>query len=453
MPGAAGVARYGAGSLQKCASIAFGASYEPPALGTGASSSLELPESFSPVAGPNSPRLSPTQSPAHRAPLKHYRASTEKLDTTFTRSRSSSTSSLENVSSEAIQSLAFFEAFARKGDIHTSPTLWVGTSLGSVLVVVLSFPLTAEQRATQPICISPSGTIFRLKGRIVSIMLLDQNGTFIQQPSLSWKEQPSNLRDGESRLPASNVPSGDEGECQFTVVVSDKQIRVVSLPSHSVLYQTGVTDNSSVLRAARTSIDGQEALVCFVATGHLAVFSLPSLRVVYNVDFLSANSKSFARIENTFTIGNYGLGLYMASPNEIQRFSLGAAYSSNLSEMLAECHVTQEMPEAPKESFLKALLTSVGTTKPVDRDELFGETSGKPTRGVVKPGPNLDKAKEKSGGATNEIAKALQATHERGEKLGQLSDVSERLNADSQQFARSARDLLSKQKDKKWYQL
>jgi hypothetical protein len=42
---------------------------------------------------------------------------------------------------------------------------------------------------------------------------------------------------------------------------------------------------------------------------------------------------------------------------------------------------------------------------------------------------------------------------ERGEKLGQLGDVSERLLNDSQQFAKSARDLMTKTRDKKWYQL
>lgn len=41
-------------------------------------------------------------------------------------------------------------------DSYTCPCLWVGTSLGSVLVIVLNLP-TEEQRLYQPVIVSPSG--------------------------------------------------------------------------------------------------------------------------------------------------------------------------------------------------------------------------------------------------------------------------------------------------------
>ena len=45
-------------------------------------------------------------------------------------------------------------------DNFTCPCLWVGTSLGSVLVIVMNLPQAGEQRLTQPVIVSPSGTYY-----------------------------------------------------------------------------------------------------------------------------------------------------------------------------------------------------------------------------------------------------------------------------------------------------
>ena len=42
-------------------------------------------------------------------------------------------------------------------DAFTSPCLYVGTSLGSCLVIVLQLPQEGESRRTQPVIVSPSG--------------------------------------------------------------------------------------------------------------------------------------------------------------------------------------------------------------------------------------------------------------------------------------------------------
>jgi hypothetical protein len=42
-------------------------------------------------------------------------------------------------------------------DPSTFPTLWVGTSLGSVLTVMISVPPPGESRLTQPVIVSPIG--------------------------------------------------------------------------------------------------------------------------------------------------------------------------------------------------------------------------------------------------------------------------------------------------------
>lgn len=106
----------------------------------------------------------------------------DKLDSSFSRSRSSSMSSLENITSESVTCLAFADSYTKKsGKIQRLtlfpinliliflifekkikdpstllPTLWVGTSLGSVLTVSIILP-DADERKTQPVVVSILG--------------------------------------------------------------------------------------------------------------------------------------------------------------------------------------------------------------------------------------------------------------------------------------------------------
>lgn len=49
------------------------------------------------------------------------------------------------------------ESFARKNDSTVSPCLFVGTSLGMVLIISLNLPSADEQRFTEPVMVFPSG--------------------------------------------------------------------------------------------------------------------------------------------------------------------------------------------------------------------------------------------------------------------------------------------------------
>lgn len=81
-------------------------------------------------------------------------------DNSFSRSRSSSVTSIDKESREAISALHFCETFTRKADTAPSPCLWVGTTLGTVLVIALNLPPGGEQRLLQPVIVSPSGMYF-----------------------------------------------------------------------------------------------------------------------------------------------------------------------------------------------------------------------------------------------------------------------------------------------------
>lgn len=109
-------------------------------------------------------------------------------DNSFSRSRSSSVTSIDKESREAISALHFCETFTRKADSSPSPCLWVGTTLGTVLVIALNLPPGGEQRLLQPVIVSPSGTILRLKGAILRMAFLDTTGCLMPPAYEPWKE-------------------------------------------------------------------------------------------------------------------------------------------------------------------------------------------------------------------------------------------------------------------------
>ena len=47
-------------------------------------------------------------------------------------------------------------------DTAVSASLWVGTSQGSLLVILINLPAPGEPRLTQPVMISPSGQYTQL---------------------------------------------------------------------------------------------------------------------------------------------------------------------------------------------------------------------------------------------------------------------------------------------------
>ncbi|XP_062531286.1 syntaxin-binding protein 5 isoform X8 [Bombyx mori] len=425
--------------------------------------------------------------------------SQDKLDSSFSRSRSSSMSSLENISQEGIQCLAFADSYTKKSDPTTLlPTLWIGTTLGSVLTMMISLP-EADLRHTQPVVVSTSGgPIFRLRGSILTMSFLDCNGALIPYSYESWKDDSKDVRERRERTPTkqSSSSSGSRmsptpgptecsstvGDRQFVVIASEKQARVVALPSQNCVYRQQIVETDFIVKAEIVSLKDSVCLVNYLSTGHLAAYSLPSLRPLIDVDFLPLTELSFQtqskqrgivdpmlsiwgqqlivnedtdQIAKTFCFSNRGHGLYLASPSEIQKFTIDAEFCQQLNEMLGEVFLARDMPEPPKESFFRGLFG--GGARPLDREELFGESSGKASRTVAKhiPGPasGLDQLGVRASTAASEVSRAHQMVVERGDKLSQLEDRTERMHSQAAEFSSSAHQLMLKYKDKKWYQL
>ncbi|XP_055525228.1 syntaxin-binding protein 5 isoform X7 [Wyeomyia smithii] len=417
--------------------------------------------------------------------------SQDKLDNTFSRSRSSSLSSLENSSNEAVTCLAFADSYIRKSDPSLAlPTMWLGTSLGAVLTVSLSIP-EQESRKSEAAqtsltdCLIFAGPMFRLKGSVLSMSLLDCNGALIPYPFETWRDDVKEAKRDKTPTKTTNKisPTNPDALCdrQFIVIASDKQAGVFALPSQNCVYKKTIVESDFVVKAEIISMRDSVCLISFASNGRLLVFSLPSLRLLLEVDFLPLTELSFQTkckqgmvdpmlsiwgqqlivnedtnmISKTFSFSNKGHGLYLVTPTEIQKFTVCQEFCNQYNEMMGELYVEHEMPEAPKESFFKGLFG--GGARNLDREELFGESSGKANKSIAKhiPGSNtsIQDLNTRATSASSEVSKAHLLMLERGDKLSQLEERTERMTSEAQQFSTSAHLLMNKYKDKKWYQL
>ncbi|CAH2210286.1 jg3096 [Pararge aegeria aegeria] len=219
-------------------------------------------------------------------------------------------SSLENISQEGIQCLAFADSYTKKSDPTTLlPTLWIGTTLGSVLTMMISLPET-DLRHTQPVVVSTSGgPIFRLKGSILAMSFLDCNGALIPYSYESWKDDSKDCRDRRERTPTKQGSSGSShmspspapgaeaaADRQFVVIASEKQARVVALPSQNCVYRQQIVDTDFVVKSEIVSLKDSVCLVNYLSTGHLAAYSLPSLRPLVHIDFLPLSELRGSRL-------------------------------------------------------------------------------------------------------------------------------------------------------------
>ncbi|XP_032750879.1 syntaxin-binding protein 5 isoform X3 [Rattus rattus] len=368
-------------------------------------------------------------------------------DNSFSRSRSSSVTSIDKESREAISALHFCETFTRKADSSPSPCLWVGTTVGTAFVITLNLPLGPEQRLLQPVIVSPSGTILRLKGAILRMAFLDATGCLMPPAYEPWKEHnvPEEKDEKEKlkkRRPVSVSPSSSQeiSENQYAVICSEKQAKVISLPTQNCAYKQNITETSFVLRGDIVALSNSVCLACFCANGHIMTFSLPSLRPLLDVYYLPLTNMRIAR---TFCFANSGQALYLVSPTEIQRLTYSQETCENLQEMLGELFTPVETPEAPNRGFFKGLFG--GGAQSLDREELFGESSsGKASRSLAQhiPGPGgIEGVKGAASGVVGELARARLALDERGQKLSDLEERTAAMMSSADSFSKHAHEV------------
>lgn len=285
--------------------------------------------------------------------------------------------------------------------------------------------------------------------------LLDANGTLLPPAYEQWYDPNASEEEKEKvrrRRPAS-PPSSQEGQdSQFAVLCSEKQAKVLAMPSQTRIYKHNITEASFVLRADVVQMAGTNCIMCFCANGHIMALSLPSLRPLLDVNYLPLTDMRIAR---TFCFSNLGQALYLTSPTEVQRLTYSQETCDNLQEMLSELFTPVETPEAPNRGFFKGLFG--GGAQSLDREDLFGETAaGKASRSLAQhiPGPgSMEGMKGAASGVVGDLARARIALDERGQKLGELDERTAAMMASAESFSKHAHDMMVKYKDKKWYQL
>uniref|UniRef100_A0A665V384 Syntaxin-binding protein 5-like n=1 Tax=Echeneis naucrates TaxID=173247 RepID=A0A665V384_ECHNA len=380
----------------------------------------------------------------------------ESRENSFSRSRSSSVSSIDRDTKEAVTTVQFGESYGRKTDALPTPCLWVGTSLGVVLLIPMSIPTDQEERMDEPVTIGPSGALLMLKGSVLRFGFLDCTGALIQSPYEVWRDHntPEDPDRPRRRKLVHFSPSSSQdacGEGHLAVVCSERQAKVFLMPSQSCLFVHNITESSFVLRADVVSVCNSVCLACFCANGHVMTLSLPSLRPLMDVNYLPLTDMRIAR---TFCFTNGGQALYLSSPTEIQRITYSQEMCDNLQEMLGELFTPIETPEAQNRGFLKGFFG--GNANTVDREELFGEAAaGKASRSLAQHIPGqagMEGMKVAASGAVGEIARARIALDERGQRLGELEERTALMMTSAETFSKHAHELMLKCKDKKWYQ-
>ncbi|XP_047456539.1 syntaxin-binding protein 5-like isoform X17 [Mugil cephalus] len=380
----------------------------------------------------------------------------ESRENSFSRSRSSSVSSIDRDTKEAITTLQFGESYGRKSDALPTPCLWVGTSLGVALLIPMSIPTDQEERMEEPVTIGPSGAVQMLKGSVLRFGFLDCMGGIIQSPYEVWKDPnaPEDPDRPRRRKLVHFSPSSSQdayGEGHLAVVCSERQAKIFLMPSQSCLYVHNITESSFVLRADVVSVSNSVCLACFCANGHVMTLSLPSLRPLMDVNYLPLTDMRIAR---TFCFTNGGQALYLSSPTEIQRITYSQEMCDNLQEMLGELFTPIETPEAQNRGFLKGFFG--GNAQTFDREELFGEAAaGKASRSLAQhiPGQGgMEGMKVAASGVVGDLARARIALDERGQRLGELEERTALMMTSAETFSKHAHELMLKCKDKKWYQ-
>uniref|UniRef100_A0A8C3TV93 Syntaxin-binding protein 5-like n=1 Tax=Catharus ustulatus TaxID=91951 RepID=A0A8C3TV93_CATUS len=368
----------------------------------------------------------------------------ENRESSFSRSRSSSVSSIDRDSKEAITALYFMESFARKNDSAVSSCLWVGTGLGMVIILSLNLPASDDLRQSEPVMVSPSGTVLTMKGAVLTFACLDCMGTLTHQPYEVWRD-PYSADDGDKTrkrklVMQSPSSSQDMGDHQFAVICSEKQAKVFSLPSQTCLYVHNITETSFLLRADVVTLCNSVCLACFCANGHIMTLSLPSLRPLLDINYLPVTDMRIAR---TFCFTNEGQALYLSSPTEIQRLTYSQEMCDNLQDMLGDLFTPVETPEAQNRGFLKGLFG--GSGQAFDREELFGEaTAGKASRSLAQhiPGSGgIEGVRGAAGGVIGDLTRARIALDERGQKLGELDERTASMMASAEAFSKHAHEV------------
>ncbi|RCN24280.1 hypothetical protein ANCCAN_30028 [Ancylostoma caninum] len=97
--------------------------------------------------------------------------------------------------------------------------------------------------------------------------------------------------------------------------------------------------------------------MCLAADGKIVVLSLPSLRILHQAPFLPHSVEIEDAICQKMSFSEHGLGIYMASPSEVEKYTICSELAEQAADSLGELFVACDLPEPPRNnsSFLKVI--------------------------------------------------------------------------------------------------
>jgi len=378
----------------------------------------------------------------------------------LSKSRSSSVSSLDQVvEGEGVTAVHFADSFPGKNNFDLSKCLYIGTSLGSVLVIVIVVP-EAETRESESVIVSPSGSLLRLKSSILEFCLLDSSFALAERPDLESVKATSRNVSGRvvGSQDGNEMAAAPQGDQLVLAIGTERGASVFALPSQRQIATHALPESSSVVVA--TAVDwgkdkSSPLLLSFTSDGKVKALSLPTLRTLTESPLImniNPASTASTRIFKTISFSAGGSGLFFTNQNQVQKFSVNKEYTKALYESFGDFYQEgMEMPEPPKQGFFKGFFG--GGAKPLDREELFGGSNASSTIAVKTEGAKMTAAQQSAAAGGSEIAKAKEAVCERGNKLNEVEEKTEQMANDAKIWADTSKQLLDKYKNKKWYQL
>lgn len=102
--------------------------------------------------------------------------------------------------------------------------------------------------------------------------LMDSSGSLQPPASECWYDLNAPEEEREKtrrRRPASPASSQENQDTHYAVVCSEKQAKVVALPSQNCIFEHNITETSYVLRADVVAMPAGICIACFCANGHI----------------------------------------------------------------------------------------------------------------------------------------------------------------------------------------
>lgn len=156
---------------------------------------------------------------------------------------------------------------------------------------------------------------------------------------------------------------------QLLLICSERQARVVALPSQQMIGKCILSQSTLAIRAdvVHMKTNDSHCLFVYFANGQVVCYAIPSLRIIKELE-LEITSPDF-KIESNLNFNLDGHLIHFASQSELAKYCANSALHENLLSLKPTLAKEIELPEPPKQGFIKAIF-SVGSA-PFDKDEIF----------------------------------------------------------------------------------